>query len=161
MPHIVNMKEADLKTATAAGTHSQLGMVCKVTGTAGARVLTPLTDTDDALVLMGNYAVAMKYSADGNEATSSTVPSALGSRIATITAGDIVLECRRGTIIEYKTAELGSSLQGAFPTVGQDLGIASSLWSTIAAATTSGIATPVVGRVHQTFGTASVQIELL
>ncbi len=161
MPHIVNMAQADLRTAVAGADHSQLGMVCKVTNSSGARALTPLTDTDDALVVAGNYAVAMKYSSNAWAVdTTSADTTALGDRRTAIKSGDVILECRRGTILEYDLTELGASLQSTPPAVGDALGIASGLWATTAAATTSGIATPVVGRVHQVLG-SKYQIELL
>lgn len=169
MPNIVNMKYADLGTARALGTHSQLGLVCKVTAHSdGNRALTPLLDTDDALVVSGNYAVAMKFDTDANEVDSSTAPAVTGLRTVSITAEDLVVECRKGTVIEYAASELAVSLDpgngGTLPVVGADLGIAGAKWSTIAAATSSGIATPVVGRCHRVFGTgatAKVQVELV
>lgn len=164
MPHITNMKYADLGTGVAAATIVQ-GQICIVTDNgAGKRLLTVAADTDDALVLAGNYAVAMKFTTDAAEVQSSTASAATGSRLATIAADDLVLEVRRGAKIEYTAAELGASLDaargGATPTVGQALGVSGGYWATAAAATSAGIATPVIGRVNAVFGT-TVRIELL
>ena len=164
MPHITNMKYADLGTAVAAGTIVQ-GQICIVTDTTtGRRKMTVAADTDDALVLAGNYAVAMKFTTDAAEVNSSTASASTGSRLPTIATDDVILEVRRGAKIEYAAAELGASLDpgraGATPVVGQALGVSGGYWATIAAATSAGIATPVIGRVNEVFGT-TVRIELL
>jgi len=164
MPQITNMKYADLGTAVAGGTIAQ-GQICIVTDHGdGRRELNVAGDTDDALVLAGNYAVAMKFTTDANEVNASTADASTGSRLATIAVDDIILEVRRGSKLEYTAAELGASLDpgraGATPVVGDDLGVASGYWATITAATSSGIASPVIGRVSEVFGT-SVRIELL
>lgn len=164
MPHITNMKYADLGTAVAGEAIAQ-GQICIVTDHGdGRRELNIAGDTDDALVLAGNYAVAMKFTTDANEVNSSTADSSTGSRLATIAEDDVILEVRRGSKIEYAAAELGASLDpgraGTTPGVGDDLGVSGGYWATIAAATSAGIATPVIGRVSEVFGT-SVRIELL
>lgn len=170
MIHVTNWKYADIGTGVAAAAMSQQGLVCKVTDDgAGRRLLTPILDTEDALVLAGNYAVALKVDTDPNEIDFAnpdglTVPGATRDRSVTIAADDLVMECRAGTKLEYSADLLDNSLNpaqgGTTPTVGQDLGISGSKWATIAAATSAGIATPVVGRVHKVFGT-SVVVELV
>jgi hypothetical protein len=168
MPHIANMYYADLLTAVAGETLA-LGDVVKVVATAtGQRKLMKLANTDDNIP-GGNYAVVMKYSAIQNQVESSTVPARLGSRIETIETGDLVLECRKGTMLEYDAAELGNSLNpataGTLPTVGDALGVLAAKFETVAAATTgTGVTAPVIGRVHKVHGTgatAKVVIELV
>lgn len=161
--HIANWKYADIGTAVAGADMAQ-GQVCKVGASGVNRTLTPLGDADDALVLSGNYAVAVQVSIDPNEVDSSTAPARLGTRIEEIKSGELVMECRKGTILRYTADLLDDSLDagrgGATPAIGDALGIQGGKWATIAAATSSGIATPVVGRVHKVFGT-DVLVELV
>lgn len=165
MPHIVNHKYADTSTAIAGADHAALGMICKVTNSNGKRLLTPIGDTEDALVVEGNYAIAMKYSTDEFEATSSTAAARLGDRKVSIKQNDVILEVRRGAIVSYTPAEVDASLDparsGTMPTVGQALGVSGSRWATAAAATTAGIASPVIGRVFKVYGTSEFEVELL
>lgn len=162
--HVVNWKYAQVLTAVAAADMDQ-GQVCAVGGTGANRELTPLADTDDALVLAGNYAIAMKVSTDPAAVDESDAPARLGSRLNDeISTGDLIMECRRGSLVRYTADLLDDSLNpaalGTTPAIGDDLGIAGGKPATIAAATSSGIATPVVMRVHNVVGT-DVIIELL
>jgi len=162
MPSIVNFKYADLKTAKAAADMAALGMVCKVTLVNGARTLTVLGDTDDALVVSGNYAVAMKYGTDAYEVDTTTADTALtGDRRVSIKQGDLIVEARKGTILEYDASEVDASLDpnraGALPTDTDTLGVKGGLWCTNAAASPTGIQN--VAKVHSVSGT-KIKIEL-
>jgi hypothetical protein len=171
MIHVTNWKYADIGTAIAAADMAQQGLVCKVTDNGdGRRLMTVLLDTDDALVLEGNYAIAMKVGTDAEEVdgvhpdvangvTALTVPAPTRDREVTILAGDLIMEVRRGAKVEYSSDLLDAQLVAAPPTVGLALGIQAGKWTTVADAAT-GIASPVIGRVHKVFGT-NVVIELL
>jgi len=178
MIHVVNWKYADIGTAVAGANMAQQGMVCKVTASGANRVLTPISDTEDALIntasgaqAWGNYAVAMKvdtdaFEVDGDNADGLTIDRVLtGDRRVKISNNDLIMEVRRGAKIEYSADLLDASLDparsGATPAVGDQLGIKGSLWSTFAAATPTGIQpAPAIARVHKVHGT-NVVIELV
>lgn len=159
--HIVNWKYADVGTAVAAETMAQ-GQVCYVDASGVNRQLNLLGDTDDSLALPGNLAVVMKVSSDPNEVDSSTVDARLGSRVVTISTGDLVMEVRSGAKIRY-TADLlhsgidGRTTAGTTPAIGDALGINGSKWC---AWGDNKIGSTVFARVHKVFGT-DVVVELL
>lgn len=160
---ITNWKYADVGTVVAATDMGQ-GQLCKIDGLGLNRRATILTDTDDALVLSGNYCMVLKVGTSDEEADVSTVPARFGTRLVGIFAGDLVAEVRKGAKVRLTADLLDASLDparsGTTPAVGAALGISGGRLSTIAAATTSGIATPVVARVHKVFGT-DVIVELV
>lgn len=165
MAHIANLSEANGRTAIAAA-NMAVGLVCKVTDTGnGKRTLTPIANNEAALLVPGLYGVAIKYSTDQYEVSSSSAPAEWGNRINTIYQGDRVTEAPRGAIIEYTAAELDASLDpdrgGTLPTAGQALGISGSRFATTAAATAAGIPTPVVGRCLTVAGKNEIRIELV
>ncbi len=169
MIHVTNWKYADIGTGVAAAAMSQQGLVCKVTDDGdGRRLLTVIGNAEDALAVPGNYAVALKVDTDANEIDFDNpdgllVPDPTRDRSVAIREGDLVMECRAGTKLEYSADLLDAALDpgrgGTTPTVGQDLGVQAGFWTTIADAAT-GIASPVIGRVHKVFGT-SVVVELV
>lgn len=161
--HVVNWTDAEIGSAVA-GANMDQGVVCLVTASGTNRELNVVLDTEDADVLPGNYAVAMKMSSDPDFVDSSSAAAATGDRTDPILAGDVIMEVQRGAILEYTADLLDDSLDpgrgGATPAIGDDLGIQGGKWATITAATSSGIASPVVARVHKVFGTR-VQIRLV
>lgn len=176
MIQVTNWKYADIGTGVAAANQAVQGMVCKVTDSSGKRLLTVLTDTDDALVFSatyvnsGNYAVAMKVDTDANEvdfANPDGLAASVGTanRFVTIRAADLIMEVRRGSKIEYSAdlvdASLDPARSGATPAVGDSLGVKGGKWATVAAATATGIMpVPAIARVHKVFGTNFV-VELV
>ena len=168
MLHVTNWTVADIGTGVAAADMAQQGLVCKVTDDgSGRRLMTVLADTDDALVLAGNYAIAMKVDTDANqvdEVDANVDTDVTGDRRVMIKEDDLIMEVRRGAKVEYSADLLHDSLNpaaaGTTPSVGDALGISGGKFATIAAATSAGIASPVVARVHKVFGT-NVVIELL
>lgn len=159
--HIANYLEADRRTAIA-GEALALGAIVKISGNAkNQRVARAVTAQAD-LQKPGAYGIAFKVSSDPLQVTSSTVPSEMGNRIVSIASGDFIVECRKGTIMEYDPSLLDASLDpargGTLPTPGQDLGVKGALPSTTGAA--GAIATPVVLRCYDVVNN-KVRIELL
>lgn len=160
--HIANLLEADRRTATA-GETMDMGMVVKVqSDNAGGRYLMKLADGDSALAVSGNVGVVYKVGTDAFQVDSSTVPTEFGSRLVTIASGDLVVEVRKGAILEYSLDLLHSSLtssgvQNCIP--GEKLEIKD---STFCKAGTSGaITSPIVGRCYGLRGTTTVLVELV
>lgn len=158
---IANWFEADRRSAKAGETMA-LGNLVKVSGDAnGERFLMKLGDSDDAYVTSGDYAIVYKVSADAAQVETTTAPSATGSRLVTIASGDQVVECRKGTIVEYSADKLHDSLNpsngGTTPVVGAFLGIKDSL---PAADASGGIDSVKILKVYMVHGT-SVLVELL
>lgn len=155
--HIANYFDAPRGTCTAGAALDQGGVIyLSPDGSGGRKALAP---TAGAQLLAGNYGVVLKISADPFQVTASTVNADsgrdLGSRLVTIASGDKVVEVGPGAIIEYHASMLHSSLDpsrsGATPAVGAALAVKDGLWADAGAA--SAITTPVIGRVHKTFGT--------
>jgi hypothetical protein len=163
MIQVTNWKYADIGTVVAATDMGQ-GQMCLIDGTGLNRRATIITDTDDAAVLAGNYCLIMKIGTSNEEVDSSTAPARFGDRKVAILAGDLCMEVRQGAKVRLSADLLGASLDparsGATPAIGQALGIAGGRLATIAAATSAGIASPVVARVNKVFGT-DVVIELV
>jgi hypothetical protein len=161
--NIANFYESDRRSATAGEAMVQ-GMVVKVSDTGtGTRELMKVANEDTALLVAGNYALVMKVSMDPAQVTSSTITSS--PRVAgsgDIADGDAVIECRRGTIMEYSADLLDASLDpgraGETPVAGQALGVVGAQFCKADAG--SAIVSPVIGRVFQVFGT-KVQVELV
>jgi hypothetical protein len=161
--NICNLFESDRRSATAGEAMVQ-GMVVKVSdaGT-GVREVNQVDDADSALLVAGNYALVMKISMDPAQVTASTITSS--PRVAgsgDIAEGDAVIECRRGTIMEYSAdllhASLDASRAGETPVAGQALAVKDAQFCK--ANVGSAITSPVIGRVYQVFGT-KVQVELV
>lgn len=162
--HIANFYDAPRHTAIA-GAAVDLGAVIKIDqGPAGERRALQVTDADSALLVKGNYGVAVKVSADQLQVSEvvSGVPSDWGSRIVAIASGDAIVQVGPGAIIEYDPSLLHSSLNpsagGALPTVGTALGLKGGKFCTTG--TASAITSPVVGRVFDVLG-GKVRIELV
>jgi hypothetical protein len=158
---IVNYLDADRRTAIA-GAQLPLGSICKVAADAkNNRVLTAVTQSSD-LQNVGAYAFAFKVSSDPLQVTSSTVPSELGNRIVSIASGDMIVEARRGTIMEYDPSLLDASLDparaGALPVAGATLAVKNGLPCSVGAA--SAITTPVVLRCYNVVN-GKVRVELV
>lgn len=159
--HIANFFEADRRTAVA-GEDLALGAIVKIAGNAkNQRVATTVTAQAD-IQKPGAYGIAFKVSSDPLQVTSSTVPSEMGTREVTIKSGDFIVECRKGTIMEYDPSLLHASLDparaGTLPAVGDALAIIGGLPCTVGTAT--AITTPVVLRVFDVVN-GKVRIELL
>lgn len=149
---VLNWYDADRRTAVADEAMA-LGDVVKVVVAAsdGQRHVTKLGDTDDALAVAGNVGVVFKVAGTDDSVQSSTASAKTGDRTVTIAANDLVVLLRGGAIIEYNISELDASLSA--PTVGQTLGVSGSKFATVAAATSAGIVSPVIGRVYAVNGT--------
>jgi hypothetical protein len=161
--NIANLFESDRRSATAGESMVQ-GMLVKVSDTGtGTRELNKVDNGDTALLVDGNYAIVMKVSMDPAQVASSTITSS--PRVAgsgDIAEGDAVIECRRGTIMEYSADLLHASLDpgraGETPVPGQSLGVVDAQFCKANAA--SAIVSPVIGRVFNVYGT-KVQVELV
>jgi hypothetical protein len=162
--NIVNLVESDRRSCRAGEDMSQ-GNVIKMEddGSGGRRAM--LVDNGDSLTL-GKTGVVLKVKMDGHRYADSTTLSAvqlreLGDPRLYIDSGDQVIECRRGTILEYSLDALHSSLTSAGQpncSVGDDLGIKDHMFCT--AGTSSAITSPVIGRVFKTT-TTKIFIELV
>lgn len=162
--NVANLLDADKRTAVA-GEAITMGMVIKLSDDgAGRRKALKLADSDAAVAAKpGTYGIAYKLSTDSNQVNSSTAPSSLGDRTVSISSGDLIIELRRGAIVEYSADLLHSSLDpsrsGTTPQAGTDLNVKGSQWCA-----TSGVAGSmsgtVIGRVFRVFGT-KVLVELL
>lgn len=156
---VLNFYDADRRTAVADETMA-LGDVVKIVVAAsdGQRHCSKLGDTDDALALVGNVGVVFKVAGTQDQVQSSTAAAATGLRTVSIAANDLVVVLRGGAIIEYNIADLDASLSA--PTVGQTLGVSGSKFATVAAATSAGVTSPVIGRIFMVNGT-KVAIEIV
>lgn len=161
--HIANFYEADRRTAVA-GENMTQGMVVKIDQSAsGERRLYKLLNTDSAELVAANYAVVAKFSVDPDQVESTTAPSPTRDRTTVnVLSGDMVVEVRRGSIIEFSADLLHSSLDparsGATPAATDTLAIKDSLFCKTDVA--SAITSPVVARVYKVYGTA-VLVELV
>lgn len=163
---IKNFYEADRLTVKAAEAMT-IGDIAKVVVSGTERTVSKLGDTDDALAVPGNVGVVFKVSTDPFqvvESAASANAAITGDRIPKIASGDLIVLVRAGALIEYNASECDASLDpdnsGTLPTVGQSLGVSGSKWATIAAATTAGIASPVVGRCYEVSG-KKITVELV
>jgi hypothetical protein len=146
---ILNYFEADRRTVIADEAMDVGDVVKIVVGSSdGQRHITKLGNADDALAVAGTE----------DSVQESTADAVTGDRTVSIASGDLVVICRRGSIIEYNADELDASLATP-PTVGTTLGVLGSKFSTAAAAA-SGVASPVIGMVHMVNGD-KVAIELV
>lgn len=161
--HIANFRDASRRTTTA-GAEIPLGAVIVAADVNGVRTSTAVGDAQSALLVKGNYGVAMKLSKLQYQVSSTVnnIPEDFGSRLTSIKSGDAIVEVAPGAIMEYDVALLHSSLDpargGALPAAGAALGIKSGLFCT--AATSGAITSPVVGRVHEVIG-GKVRVELV
>lgn len=160
MVNIANLAVADRRTASA-GEAMSMGMVVKVSDDgAGGRKLMKLLDADSAEVASGKFAVVYKVNTDAFRVDSSTVPTEWGSRLITIASGDLVVEVRKGAIIEYTLDELDASLTSAGApncVAGEALEIKGSKWCK---AGTGGAVTALAGRCYDILGN-NVRVELV
>jgi len=162
---VLNYFEADRRTVVA-DEAMEVGDLVKIeigADTDGSRHITLLGNADDALAVAGNVGVVFKVAGTEDSVQESSASAVTGDRTVSISAGDLVVILRRGAIIEYNADEVDASLDpdnaGALPSVGADLGILGSKWSTIAAAA-AGIASPVVGRCFMVNGT-KIAVEIV
>lgn len=155
--NVANLLDADKRTAVA-GEAITMGMVIKLSDDgAGRRKALKLLDADAAVAAKpGTYGVAYKLSTDSNQVASSTAPAVLGDRTVSISSGDLIIELRRGSIVEYSADLLHSSLDpsraGTTPQAGTDLNVKGSQWCALAGVAGSMSGT-VIGRVFRVFGT--------
>lgn len=165
--HIANFADADRRTAVA-GEVLALGVVTIASENVatGARKLMRVTAA--AQMKVGVTGVALKVSADADAATASTVntdtAANTGSRIVTIAAGDLIIECRRGSIMHFDVSLLDASLDparaGVLPNPGEALGVHPTNGLFCSLGTAGAFLVPVFGVCHETFGTTKVRIEL-
>lgn len=161
--HIANYADASRRTAIA-GEAIALGAVIKLNANAaGERQALTVADGDAALLVSGNYGVALKVSNQMLQVSASDdVPTEFGTRLVEIKSGDAIVEVAKGAVLEYDPSLLHSSLDparaGALPSVGQALGIKGGLFCT--AGTGGAITSPVIGRVFGLVGN-KVRIELV
>lgn len=163
--HIANLYDAPRLTAVA-GEAIAIGAVIKITGANadGERLAMTVADADSALLVKGNYGVAVKVSADDLQVSESLygVPTEWGSRVVAIASGDAIAQVGPGAIIEYDPSLLHNSLNpaasGALPAVGEALAIKGGKFCKANVA--SAITSPVVGRVFDVLG-GKVRIELV
>lgn len=161
--HIANYFDSSRRTAIA-GEAIPLGSVIKLSAAPnGDRLAQVVADADSALLVAGNYGVAMKISTERLQVTkTSNVPQDWGSRLVTIASGDAIMEVARGAILEYDPSLLHTSLNpaagGALPAVGAALAVKGGKFC--AAGTSGAIASPVIARVHGLVG-SKVRIELV
>lgn len=159
--HVANYFEADRRSAVA-GNDLPMGTVCAVTtNAAGDRVLNAVTVVGD-IQKTGAYGIALKVSADPLQVDVTSVPvELLGNRVVTIKSGDRIVECRRGSIMEYSPTICDASLDparaGALPNAGDSLGIKAGLPSTLGAA--GAIISTVVLRCYNVVN-GKIRIEL-
>lgn len=159
--HVANYFEADRRSAVA-GNDLPMGTVCAVTtNAAGDRVLNAVTVVGD-IQKTGAYAIALKVSADPLQVDVTSVPvELLGNRVVTIKSGDRIVECRRGSIMEYSPTICDASLDparaGALPIAGDSLGIKAGLPSSLGAG--GAIISTVVLRCYNVVN-GKIRIEL-
>lgn len=160
---VLNWYDADRRTVVADEAMAIGDVVKVVTNADGQRHITKLGDTDDALALSGNIGIVFKVAGTADSVQESTAAAATGDRTVSIASGDLVTLVRKA-IVEYNADELHASLDpdnsGTLPAVGADLGVSGSKFSTIAAATSAGIASPVIARCYMLNGT-KVAVELV
>lgn len=161
--HIANYYDSSRRTAIA-GEDISLGAVIKLSAaTNGDRLARTVGDSDSALLVAGNYGVAMKISTLELQVSKTVgVPQDFGSRLVTISSGDAIMEVARGAILEYDPTLLHTSLNpsagGTLPTVGAALAVKSGTFCAVG--TAGAIASPVIARVHGLVG-SKVRIELV
>lgn len=158
---IANYMEADRRTALAGEALVQ-GAVIKLAGDGTNRVATKATAQAD-IQKVGAYALAFKVDTEPTDVSAglgASVPSASGGTIA---SGDFIVECRRGSVLEYDPSLLDDSLNpangGTLPAGGDALAMTA---TGIPCATSAGgaITTPVILRCYNVVQ-GKVRIELL
>src|SRR4051812_14526622 len=123
--HVANYFDAERRSAVA-GNDLAMGAVCAVTtNSSGDRVLNTITVVGD-IQKTGAYGIALKVSPDPLQVDVTSVPvELLGNRVVTIKSGDRIVECRRGSIMEYSPTICDASLDparaGALPNAGDSL----------------------------------------
>ena len=165
--HIANLAEADRRTVVA-GEDLALGavVIASENGTTGARKVMLITAATE--LKKGVAGVAWKVSADADQVTSSTAntdsSADLGSRIVTISEGDLIVQVRKGAIMHYDVSLLHSSLDparaGTLPSPGDALAIDATTGLFCKADVVGAFTSPVFGVCYETFGTTKVRIEL-
>lgn len=161
--HIANYFDASRRTAIA-GEAIPLGSVIKLSAAPnGDRRALVVADADSALLVPGNYGVALKISTLQLQVTeSNNVPAEFGTRLVAINSGDAIIEVARGAILEYDPSLLHNSLNpaqgGALPAVGAALAVKNGKFCAVG--TSGAIASPVIARVHGLVG-SKVRIELV
>lgn len=150
--NIANYFEAD-RISAAAGEAMSVGMVVSLENVAGQRKLMKVDAAGD--LVPGKYGVVMKFSVDPRAVDSSTTPAEWGTRLTSIANLDDVVLVGAGAYIQFDAADLDASLDagrgGAYPAVGDRLGVKAAKFSTMGAA--SAIITPTVARVYEVAGT--------
>lgn len=166
--HIANYMDSDRRTATA-GEDMPLGCVTVHTPDAAGlqRKLMKITSAGD--IKPGRVGIAFKVSADPRQVTSSTVNADsgldFGTRVVSIKEGDMIVEVRRGAMVEYDVSLLDATLDparaGVLPVVGEELGIdpATALFCKNNKA--GAIVAPVLGVVFELRGSKKVVVELV
>lgn len=148
--HISNYYDADRRSAIA-DADLTLGAVHFIDGTGADRKAHPVTDSDAAKLVAGNYGVSFKVSTDPEQVTSTDVPIEIaGSRIVAIKSGDQMVDVRKGAILEYDVSLLHNSLvtAGAFNGgIGDALAIKGGVFCK-ATGVSGAITTPVIARVY-------------
>lgn len=157
--HVANYFEADRRTAVA-GEAIPLGSVIKINDdNKGFRRATIVQDAQASSLVAGNYGVALKVSSDPLQVSSSTVTdAAMGSRLVSILSGDLIVECRRGSIMEYDVSLLDASITAANVQVGEALAVKSGKFCKAAVA--GAITSPVIGRVYNIHN-GKVRVEIV
>ena len=161
--HVANFFDAPRLTGVA-GEAIPEGSVILLFGSnaAGERVFKAVTNGQSALLVNGNYGVALKISKEPNAVASSTAPASFGDRTVTIVSGDLITQVKRGAILEYSVSLLHDSLNpntaGTLPVAGAALGIVGGKFCS--AGTGSAITSPVIGRCLDIIG-SKVRIELV
>lgn len=157
--HVVNFYEAPRFTAKAAAA-IDLGAVIKISDDGkGGRLATQVADADSASLVAGKYGLALKVSADPLQVTASDVStSEFGSRVVSIASGDFIVECRKGTIMEYDPSLLHASITASNVVAGEVLAVKGGKFCKVG--TAGSIAAPVVGVVYNVHN-GKVRIELV
>jgi hypothetical protein len=163
--HIANFYDAPRHTVFA-GEDIAVGAVIKLEqgANAGVRRARQVTDADAALLVKGNYGIAVKVSVNPLQVAKVEygVPLEWGSRVEAIRTGDYIIQAAPGSILEYDLSLLHSSLDparaGTLPQVGHALAIKDGLLCRNNVA--SAITTPVIARVFDMIG-GKVRVELV
>ena len=161
--HIANYAAAHRLTATA-GSDIPLGAVIVASDVGGERRVNGVTNAQGALLVPGNYGVALKVSKLQLQVTSVTgaTPEDFGTRLTSIKSGNAIVEVKPGAIMEYDTSLVHSSLDpkrgGALPLAGAALAVHNGLFCT--PATAGAITSPVVGRVNEVIG-GKIRVEIV
>lgn len=155
--HIANFEDADRRTATALEAMVEGNVVYASGVPGGKRCLNKVTVTGNLKV--GAWGVVAKFSDQALAVSDSTASvTDFGSRLITIVSGDLVVEVRRGAILEYSTDLLHPSITALNVSPGEELGILNAQWCK--AATGSAIVSPVAGKIYGVRN-GQIQIELV